>query len=196
MSADVRLRQLLKHIEKIERRGVTTMVALDGASGAGKSTLAAALAATGGTVVVDGDDFYAGGTAEKWDAMSAAEKAAHCIDWRRQVPVLAALRQGESASWHPYDWNVGDGRLLTRAVTCDPARLVVLDGVYSARPELSDLFDLRVLLDAPPKLRRSRLVEREGAHFLSEWHERWAEAERHYFSRIMPPEAFDLVIEG
>ena len=52
------------------------LVAIDGGSGAGKSTFARRVGDELGAAVIDGDDFYAGGTAEEWDAMSAAEKAA------------------------------------------------------------------------------------------------------------------------
>jgi uridine kinase len=79
------------------------LVALDGRSAAGKSTLANEVSPRVGVVVIDGDDFYAGGTAEEWDAMSPAEKAVHCIDWRRQRPVLEALAKGRPATWHAYD---------------------------------------------------------------------------------------------
>ncbi len=170
------------------------LVALDGRSAAGKSNLAAAVAPLVGAVVIDGDDFYSGGTAETWDAMSAAEKAGHCIDWRRQHSVLEKLARGEAASWRPYDWEADDGSLSDRTVTCDPAPVVILDGAYSARPELAELFDLRVLVDAPADLRRKRLVHREGEGFRLDWNRRWDDAEQWYFAEVMPRESFDLIV--
>src|SRR5579862_4991483 len=74
------------------------LVAIDGRSGAGKSTLAAEVAVLTGAAVVDGDDFYAGGTAAEWDALTPAERAGRCVDWRRQREVLAALARGEPAT--------------------------------------------------------------------------------------------------
>ena len=105
------------------------VVALDGRSGAGKSTLARAVAEAVGASIVDGDDFYAGGSGETWDAMTAEQKAAHVIDWRRQRPVLEALRRGEGAAYHPYDWDDdgNDGR-APHLVTVEPAPVVILDG--------------------------------------------------------------------
>jgi uridine kinase len=170
------------------------LVAIDGGSGAGKSTFAQNVTRELGAAVIDGDDFYAGGTEAEWDAMSASEKAAHCIDWRRQRPVLEALAQGRGASWLPYDWETDDGRLLERPNVCEPAPVIILEGVYSARPELADLFDLRVLYDSPADVRRRRIVEREGMGHHSDWNDRWEEAEQWYFNRVMPPEVFDLVL--
>ena len=80
--------------------------------------------------------------------------------------------------------------------TCPPGRVVILDGAYSARPELAHLLDLRVMLEVPTRVRRRRLRRREGEHYRAEWKARWALAEEHYFERVMPPEAFDLVIQS
>jgi uridine kinase len=186
---------LAGHIREIDsNRPHPILVALDGRSAAGKSTLAALVAPLVGAVVIDGDGFYSGGSAESWDAMSAEDKVSHCIDWRRQRPVLETLKRGESASWHPYDWEADDGTLEHMPVVCEAAPVIILDGVYSARPELADLFDLLVFLDAPTELRGERLIEREGEGYRQEWNARWDEAERWYFGTVMPPEAFDLVI--
>jgi len=186
---------LANHIRRMGRdRPGPMLVALDGRSAAGKSTLAAVVAPMVGAVVIDGDDFYSGGSAEMWDAMSAAEKAHHCMDWRRQRPVLEKLARGKAAHWHPYDWEADDGSLAETAVICDPAPVIILDGAYSARPELADLFDLRVLLDAPAELRRAQLIDREGEDYRAEWNARWDEAEQWYFGEVMPAESFDLVL--
>ena len=189
--------ELAGHIRRIgsDRPG-PILVALDGRSAAGKSILAGEVAPLVGAVVIDGDDFYSGGTAATWDAMSAAEKANHCVDWRRQRPVLEKLASGVAATWHPYDWEADDGSPALTPVVCEPAPVIILDGVYSARPELADLFDLRVLLDAPATLRRAQLIQREGEGYREEWNARWDEAEQWYFGKVMPPESFDLVIEA
>ncbi|WP_428269463.1 uridine kinase family protein [Haliangium sp.] len=176
------------------RRATPFVVAIDGRSGAGKSTLAQALAAEVGAAVIDGDDFYAGGSAAAWDAMTPAERANHCIDWRRQRPVLEALRQGHPATWRAYDWDADTGRLVDQPTRRDPAAIVILEGVYSARPQLADLVDLAVLIELPDPLRLAQLHRREGEHIQPEWERRWASAEEWYFDMVMPPAAFDLVL--
>lgn len=178
------------------RRGIDDpfVVAIDGRSGAGKSTLAAALAAAVGATIIEGDDFYAGGTAEEWDGWSPAEKADRCVDWRRQRPVLEAVRRGEEPTWLAYDWEAFDGRLADEVRRRPPSSVVILEGAYSARPELADLVDLRVLLAVPEAQRRRQLLEREGDDYRDDWERRWSEAEDHYFAAVVPPPAFDLVL--
>ena len=124
-----------------------------------------------------------------------AEKMDLVIDWRRQRTLLEQLRRGEPATWRPYDWDADDGR-LGAAITAGPAGVVILDGAYSARPELADLLSLRVLLDVARDVRRARLLRREGERYRAEWEARWGEAEDLYFDVLMPPAAFDLVLDG
>lgn len=184
------------------RRSV--FVAIDGRSGAGKSTIAAAVASAGETrdvtvAVIDGDDFYAGGSSDRWDARSPAQKADLVIDWRRQRRVLDDLRTLGNASWYPFDWDAPDWDsdqvpLRSTPISTMSADIVILEGAYSARPELHDVLDVRVLLDTPAQRRRRQLLEREGDEYRTDWEARWSAAEDHYFGRIMPPGRFDHVV--
>lgn len=175
------------------RRG-PLLVAFDGRSGAGKSTLAARVAGRVGGVVVEGDDFYAGGTDAEWAGRTAADKAAGCIDWRRmRVEALEPLLAGRPAVWRPFDFAAGAG-LVPHTVRRDPAAVVILDGVYSARPELREIVGLAVLVDIPDDAaRRRRLLLREGKAFMDAWHALWDEAEDHYCTVVRPRASFDLV---
>jgi uridine kinase len=176
--------------------GRPVLVALDGRSGVGKSTLAAAVGQRTGAAVIDGDDFYHGASAEHWDSLPPAQRMAGVIDWRRQRAVLECLAGRRRAVWHPYDWEADDGSVAAAPNTCSPADAVLLEGAYSARPELADLFSLRVLLDVPPDVRRARLLRREGERYRTEWEARWSAAEDLYFETVMPAAAFDFVLDG
>lgn len=199
--------QLLARLRDISTGGEPVFVGIDGRSGAGKSTLAAAVSASlteaqcvgDAVTVIDGDQFYAGGSAESWDRRTPAMKASGVIDWRRQRAVLEQLRHRGVAEWYPFDWEADDWDSdvvpLAREVVVATARsLVILEGAYSCRPELHDALDLRVLLDTPCDVRRQRLLEREGAAYRSEWEARWSVAEEYYFGTVMPPARFDLIL--
>jgi hypothetical protein len=94
--------------------------------------------------------------------------------------------------------NFGRGGRGVRAVATyverEPAPVTLLDGAYSARPELADLIALSVLVDVPVDVRHARLASREDKEFLDPWHARWDDAEAYYFSHVRPRSAFDLVV--
>jgi len=179
------------------------LVALDGASGSGKSTLAALLTDALDAAWVPGDDFYAAHVPDaEWARCSAAEKVDRCIDWRRlRTEALEPLRAGRPARWLRLDFDRGprpDGTYARHPDPCirQPRPTVLVEGAYSARPELADLIDVTILVDAPLETRHTRLAAREEAKFLEAWHTRWDEAELHYFTTIRPPSAFDLVVRN
>jgi para-aminobenzoate synthetase len=167
------------------------VVAVDGRSGAGKSTLAANLATALGASVLDGDGFFAGGVVVRKDAPQ--HRVRDCIDWRRQRPVLEALRAGRTASYLAFDWEAFDGRLATEPTVVEPRSVVIFEGVYTARPELADLVDLKLLLRVREETRVARLLAREGS--IGAWERQWHEAEEWYFAHVAPPAGFDLILD-
>ena len=190
-------------VRMLDERGSPFVVAIDGRSGTGKSTIASALAAVMPATIVPSDDFFAAQlTSTDWDARSARERARDAIDWRRlRRLALEPLRAGRAAAWHAFDFTGGvraDGSygMSTKSVRRDPAPVIILDGAYSSRPELADVVDCTILVEAPSTTRDARLGRREDEAFLETWHERWDAAEDYYFTEIRPPESFDIVVDS
>jgi len=73
--------------------------------------------------------------------------------------------------------------------------VIILDGAYSARPDLGDLIDFSVLVEAPTSVREHRLACREAASFLAAWHARWDSAEDYYFGHVRPRDTFDVILD-
>jgi len=187
----------------LDERGPPIVVALDGPSGAGKSTIAATLVGRLPATVIPTDDFFAADIASSgWESRTAAERAHDAIDWRRmRRSALEPLIAGQTASWHPFDFAGGpraDGTyaIAPTPVRREPAPVIILDGAFSARPELADVIDLSVLVEVSASIRLTRLAAREDPAFLAAWHIRWDAAEAYYFTIVRPPAAFDLVIAG
>ena len=206
-SDEIAMPLVARLLDEVAVRTEPLFVGLDGRSGAGKSTLAAVVAArlsSGDHVstrvtVIDGDQFYAGGSAATWDERTPMQKAAEVIDWRRQRSALRQLREQGVAEWHPFDWDAEDWDtenvpLSTQSVRSVVAPVVMLEGAYSCRPELHDLLHLLVLLDIPREVRRRQLLGRQGDEYRADWEARWSAAEDHYFGSVMPAKRFDLVL--
>jgi uridine kinase len=171
------------------------ILAIDGHGAAGKSTIAGAVADATAAALVHTDDFFRpastviGGAGRR----SPGAVALACYyDWRRiKERALEPLRAGRGATFRRFDWERGSG--LDGAVSVDPSPLVLLEGVFSAAPELSDLVDRSVLVDTPKPVRLRRLHARVTPE---EWDDDWLTAEQAYFDATRPPPSFDLIVPG
>ena len=180
---------------------VPLVVAIDGRSGTGKSTLASLVAKEIRAAVVLLDDFFAASIPDAgWDRMTVEERGANVFDWARiRSEAIMPLLAGRVARWHPFDFDSGqraDGTygMKTKAKEVEPASVIVVDGAYSAGPQLTDLVGLTVLVELSEEERWDRLARREEAEFLAQWHARWTAVEDFYFSNIRPRSSFDLIV--
>lgn len=180
---------------------VPLVVAIDGRSGAGKSTLASRVAKETGAVVVLLDDFFAASIPDAdWDRMTVEERGANVFDWVRiRSEAIMPLLAGRVARWYPFDFESGqraDGTygMKTKAKEVEPASVIVVDGAYSAGPQLTDLVGLTVLVELSEEERWARLAHREEAEFLAQWHARWTAVEDFYFSNVRSRSSFDLIV--
>jgi molybdopterin-guanine dinucleotide biosynthesis protein A/uridine kinase len=173
------------------------VLVIDGPSCAGKSILATVVALRSGASVVEGDDFYRSTvsklTVTERVAMPGAAVVHAVIDWERlRDEALLPLRAGQSATFQPYDWDVDDGRLEPPKII-PPSDVIIVDGIYSARPELADLVDAAVYLGVDPQTRASRCAARNND---PEWARFWDRGETYYFSAVRPPASFDIQLDA
>jgi uridine kinase len=176
------------------------LVAIDGTGGAGKSTFAAALArrlgGPGRNAIVHGDDFYRALPASRRLLLSPQEGYHQYFDWQRlRDQVLAPLASGQPARYQRYDWPTGQlapGELHH----LPPSGTVLVEGVYTARPELADYYDLTILVDTPRDVCLQRLDQRGHDHGPGNWNERWRAAEEHYLTVTSPATRLDMTVKG
>jgi uridine kinase len=194
--------RLLAAIRRLqEEQGSPIVVALDGRSASGKSTLAALVEKSVRAALIPSDDFFAAAIPDgEWDGLPIEERYRQVIDIDRlRTEALEPLIAGKPARWHPFDFEAGlrpDGTygISADCVERQPADIIIVDGAYSARPELADLVDLAVLVEAPEGERHLRLEAREESGFLARWHRRWDPVEDYYFTIVRPTESFDLIV--
>ena len=71
--------------------------------------------------------------------------------------------------------------------------MIIVEGVYAARPELADLVDVAVYLGVDPEVRAGRYAERQND---PHWRRFWERGEAHYFSAVRPPASFDIRLDA
>jgi uridine kinase len=181
-------------------RGGFALVAIDGPGGSGKSTLAAELGerlrGLGQVTIVHGDDFYRPLAAEDRLRLSPQDGYAQYFDWQRlRDQVLSRLAAGIAGQYQRYDWPAGV--LAAGEVHHAPrSGVVIVEGVYTARPELAGYYDLTVWVDTPWETCMRRLDERGHDHGPGNWNERWRAAEEHYIATTQPGTRLDLAVKG
>ena len=169
------------------------IAAIDGAGGAGKSTLANGIrAAFGSASIVQVDDFYRPLSDDQRAALDPHLGYERYFDWQRMRDrALVPLRGGTPARYRRYDWTTNQ---LAEWIEVAPCAIVMVEGVYSTRPELRALIDVAIFVDTPREERRHRMASR--GHNPQDWIERWMAAEDWYLENIRPAQHADLIVEG
>ena len=141
----------------------TILVAIAGGSGAGKTRLAADLQnALGNRATrLSLDDFY-----RDRSQLSPGRRTRinfdhpRAIDWAVLEKVLRNYRAGRPASVPCYDFNTHCRRPVAEPLSRKP--VVILEGLWTLRRRtLRPLFELRIFIECPLRLRRERRLARD-----------------------------------
>ncbi len=173
--------------------GGTAIVAIDGTGGSGKTTLAGTVAELlDGCPVVAGDDFYRPMPEHEREHLDAEQGYHRYFDWQRlRDHVLVPLRAGQAARYQRFDWATGE---LGPWHEITSTLVVIVEGVYTARPELAPYYHLTVYVDTPREIcvQRMRARGQNPEH----WIARWRAAEDHYLRTTWPQTRANLVVKG
>ncbi len=186
------LEKLNDILKDLPRKQPTLLIGIDGCGGSGKSTLARELANFfPNTTIVEMDDFYLPSSLRK---DSIPEEIGSTFDWQRlENQVLIPLSRNLSAKYQRYDWNSDS---LADWRTIAPGNLVIIEGVYSTRRELSNFYDFRIWVECPREIRLARGIARDGEGMREIWEMEWMPMEDNYVEIHRPHETADLVLNG
>ena len=105
------------------------------------------------------------------------------------------MRRGQTARYQRYDWETDR---LNQWAIIKPNEIVLVEGVYSTRPELRPLIDITIFVETPRVERRKRMLARGHlkGDIRNDWLTPWMAAEDWYFANARPAEHADLVLAG
>ena len=169
------------------------LIGIDGRSGAGKSILSERLnERLPNVVVVHVDDFYQVMLAVARESLDAEQGYYQYFDWNRlRQQVLIPLSIRKMARYQRYDW-VKES--LAENLEVKPQGIIIVEGVYSIRPELRKYYDLCIWIETSERERLRRQIAR-GENTI-EWIQRWAAAEIFYVENFCPQRFAHMIIAG
>lgn len=168
------------------------VVALDGPGGAGKSTLAKRLGSVCGHIsVVHGDDFYTPMDESERQTLTPEHGYMKYFDWERmRDELLEPLSNGNPARYQCYDWEKNQ---LAEWIDQPAKGIILVDGVYSFRPELREFYGYSIFVDTPKVECLARLARRGDT---DESIRSWRTAEDYYLTHIDPASFVSIVVSG
>ena len=190
------LANIVSSLKMLQRQRVCLLVAIDGCGGAGKSTLARLLGQQLKTLgwivtVVKHDDFYLPSHQRE---NQKSEVIGRDFDWERlRDQVLIPIREGRSANYQRYDW---EADVLAEWRTISAPDVVIVEGVYTMRRELTSLYDLEIWVECPRAIRLTRGIARDGEKARAIWEQDWMPKEDYYVKTHLPRERADLFVNG
>ena len=144
----------------------------------------------GSVSVVRTDDFFRPLNEHPTARLSAEKLYELYFPWdRMRDEALIPLRRGKTAKYQRYDWSTD--RLL-EWISIEPAEIVLVEGVYSSRPELRPMLDAVIVVEAPRAERLRRVLARDPNS--SAWITPWMSAEDWYLDQIRPQDTADLLL--
>ena len=197
---------VLAHIAgKVPAPDRPVLVAVDGADGAGKTLFADALgerlAAAGRLVVRAGVDDFHHPRAHRHALGRTAETA-----WSRSFDVAAIRRElldpwcrGPGSAyrrrWHDL---ATDAYVDERPEPVPDRGVLLVDGVFTQRLELVDVWDLVIWLEVPAEVRVARMSVRDGtaADVADPDQQRYLGAQRIYRETCDPVSSADVVVDN
>ena len=157
----------------------TRWIGVDGLGAAGKSTLAARIAAVVSGSVVVAIDHFSRAALREWD---------HDLFVSQVVEPLQAGRPGRYQRW---DLETDRGQDWAEMPVGRP---VIVEGVSSTDLRLPIPWDVRLWVEVPESVRRSRIVERDPAALLDRWRTDWWPSEAQYVRTQHPQSRADAIV--
>src|SRR5208283_5368240 len=114
------------------------------------------------------------------------------FDWQRlRDEALIHLHGGQRVRYQRYDWSTDR---LAEWIEVEPREIILVEGVFSTRPELREFLEVAIFIETPRDERIRRMVARPQQD--TAWIDQWMAAEDWYLAHIAPHRHADLVIGG
>jgi len=179
---------LKERIAEIINNG-RAVIALDGNCASGKSTLADEIQSLFGGTVIRADSFFLPFQMRTDERLG--EPGGNFHRERFIAEVIEGICSGEAFSYGVFDCSVGE---VTRSITVDENRLIIVEGSYCMHPLIDFEYDLKIFCTTDKKTQLSRIAERNGESATQIFKDKWIPLENRYFDYCKIKNKCDVTI--
>ncbi|XMB86324.1 uridine kinase [Mycoplasmatota bacterium WC44] len=181
------MNNLYKRIEEELGKKERVVVAIDGMCAAGKSSLAKELKELFKATVFHMDDFFLPFERKTVDRMN---EPGGNVDYERIYTEIHSRLEEDVIFFDRYSCK--DGNLYSEKA--ELGNLIVIEGVYSMRPEFRKFYDLAIFMEIETEEQINRVLKRNGENMISKFVYEWIPMENKYFKILNVKDACDVVL--
>ena len=199
---------MLETIKKKLTDGKTVIIGIDGLGGAGKSSISEDIyeKLSGENIPIEVlhiDDFIHPKNI-RYNDNYAEWECYYNLQWRYDYlldSVINPIKQNGKFNGLIELYDKDEDKYEKKPVDIKEGSVVLVEGIFLQREELSQVFDYMIYIDVPEAERLKRVLKRDGyigtADDIREKYEnRYFPAERYYESKYSPSKLADYVIKG
>lgn len=184
---------LLSSIHNLSKKLPLIFIGIDGCGGVGKTTLSKQLSEKLQHVTVVHMDEFDLPYKDRIIVPIHQKAFGADTDYKRLLrQVMYPLKKLQSSRYQRYSW---DNDRMEEWIDLWPQGIIVVEGVYAIRSELSPLYDLRVWLECPTDIRLERGLKRDGEVARDRWITDWLPMEERYLTLDNPMQRADIILQ-
>lgn len=198
-------------LEKIKEKltdGKTVIVGIDGLGGAGKSSISEEIyeELSGENIPIEVlhiDDFIHPKNI-RYNDNYAEWECYYNLQWRYDYlleNVINPIKKNGKFTGLIELYDKDEDRYEKKSVDIKEGSVVLMEGIFLQREELSQIFDYMIYIDVPESERLKRVLKRDGYigtvdDIKEKYENRYFPAERHYVNMYSPSKLADYVVKG
>ncbi|WP_405376759.1 AAA family ATPase [Pseudobutyrivibrio sp.] len=198
-------------LEKIKEKltdGKTVIVGIDGLGGAGKSSISEEIyeELSGENIPIEVlhiDDFIHPKNI-RYNDNYAEWECYYNLQWRYDYlleNVINPIKKNGKFTGLIELYDKNEDRYEKKSFDIKEGSVVLIEGIFLQREELSQIFDYMIYIDVPESERLKRVLKRDGYigtvdDIKEKYENRYFPAERHYVNMYSPSKLADYVVKG
>jgi len=180
-----------QEINQHSKQATRLIIGIDGNCASGKSTLALLLLELFDAQVIHMDDFFLPPNLRTPKRFEIPGQNVHYERFLTEV-VNPLKQMMPTFEYRPFSCKTMNYENTRRI---DGTKMIIIEGAYSMRPDIREIYDLKVFLQIDQDLQMQRIMKRNGPEMSENFKNKWIPMENKYFEYDQIRDICDLVYE-